>query len=274
MIISSRENPNVKMLSKLLSSKKARNESGLFVIEGMRSCVDAAMESTENNMRISALFYTEEAYENYKNSLPLHYFDLVDERKRFVISTELADKISAEGSSQGVFVIAEKLDKRLEEDLVSEKGKYLVLNHLQDPGNIGTLLRTADAVGVSGVVLTNNCCDIYNPKVVRSTMGSLARVEIFVENDFSRVCEIFEKKGVDTLAAVVSGGTSVTGYDFSKPCAVVLGNEGNGLSAEDADMCKDKITIRMNGHIDSLNAAVAGAVILWEMFREQVSGRE
>lgn len=274
MFISSRDNPNVKKLSKLLSSKKARNESGLFVIEGMRSCVDAAMERAENNLRISALFYTAEAYEKYKNSLPLHFFDLVDERKRFVISKELADKISAEESSQGVFVIAEKLDKRLEESLVSENGKYLVLNHLQDPGNIGTLLRTADAVGVSGVVLTNNCCDIYNPKVVRSTMGSMARVGIFVENDFSRVCEIFGKKGVPTLAAVVNGGTSVTEYDFSKPCAVVLGNEGNGLSAEDADMCKDKITIRMNGHIDSLNAAVAGAVILWEMFREKVSGRE
>jgi len=142
-----------------------------------------------------------------------------------------------------------------------------VLNHLQDPGNVGTLLRTADAVGADGVVLTGNCCDLYNPKVVRSAMGSMGRIKIYVEDDFSRVCNTLSELGIKTLAAVIKNGVSVTEYDFDKPCAVVIGNEGNGLSESDADMCDEKITIRMNGNIDSLNAAVAGAIILWEMFR-------
>ena len=118
--------------------------------------------------------------------------------------------------------------------------------------------------------MTENCCDLYNPKVVRSAVGSFGRIKIFVENDFEKVCKAFDDMEIKTLAAVIKSGISVTEQDFSKPCAVVIGNEGQGLSQEHADRCKGKITIKMNGNINSLNAAVAGAVIMWEMFREQV----
>lgn len=270
MVVTSKDNPNVRLLAKLLSSKKARNEHGLFAVEGMRSCVDAVLESLNGCCSVYALFYTEDAILNYKNSLPLECFEGVDERKKFVITKEIADKVSLEDNNQGVFVILEKLDVPFLKENLDEEGKYVVLNHLQDPGNIGTLLRTADAVGVSGVIMTNNCCDLYNPKVVRAAMGSLGRVRIFVENDFQRVCETLGEMGMTTLAAVIRDGTSVTEQDFSKPCAVVIGNEGQGLSNQDAELCDGKITIRMNGNINSLNAAVSGAIILWEMFRNRI----
>lgn len=267
MLITSKDNPNVKTLSKLLSSKKIRSEMGLFVVEGMRNCVDLVLQSLDGEVSLFALFYTEEAVLNYKKILPLDSFDRIDEKKKFCITKEIADRISVEENNQGVFLVAHKLDREFTCEDLDKNGKYLVLNHLQDPGNIGTLLRTADAVGVSGVVMTGNCCDLYNPKVVRSAMGSIGRVKIFVENDFQKVCETFKSLGITTLAAVIKNGISVTEQDFSKPCAVVVGNEGQGLSDKDADLCDGKITIKMQGNINSLNAAVAGAVILWEMFR-------
>lgn len=270
MDITSKDNANIKLYRKLSADKKARNALGLFTVEGMRICIDTAAESAEGNVDIEALFYTDEALEKYSEQLPVWYFDKIKSDKKFRITPELAASMSVEKCSQGVFIIAKKLDRPLTPENIDSKGKYLVLDNVQDPGNLGTLIRTADAVGVSGVVLSNNCCDLYNPKVVRSTMGSMPRMNIFIENDFSAAVDIFKGCGIRLAAAVIGGGVSVAEYDFSLPCAVVIGNEGRGLSKEDAQLCDDKITIRMNGHIDSLNAASAGTIILWEMTRRKV----
>lgn len=267
MLITSKDNPNVKMLSKLLNNKKYRNEMGVFVVEGMRNCVDVLKQSQQGKVQIKWLFYTEEALVNYEKSFDLSCIYNFDDGNKYAVTKEIADKISLEENNQGVFLVVDKLDLPFCEKNLDKNGKYVVLNHLQDPGNVGTLLRTADAVGADGVVLTGNCCDLYNPKVVRSAMGSMGRIKIYVEEDFSKVCNTFTQLGVITLAAVVRNGVSVVDYDFNKPCAVVIGNEGNGLSQIEADSCDEKITISMKGNIDSLNAAVAGAIILWEMFR-------
>lgn len=269
MYISSKDNANIKLYNKLSKDKKARNQLGLFTVEGMRICVDTAMEAAQGNVEIEAFFYTAQALEKYSGLLPVDHFEKIDSRKRFEIPPELAARMSEESSCQGVFIIARKLDKRLCAEVLNKNGKYLVLNNLQDPGNLGTLIRTADAVGIDGVVLTNNCCDLYNPKVVRSTMGSMPRMNIFIENDFSRAAGIFMNCGIKTAAAVVGEAVSITEYDFSKPCAVVIGNEGRGLSEEHCNMCSERITINMRGHIDSLNAASAGTILLWEMTRRE-----
>ena len=169
--------------------------------------------------------------------------------------------------TQGIFVIAAaEINYLGEDDLRS--GKYLVMDNLQDPGNVGTILRTADAVGVDGVIMCSNCCELYNPKTIRSAMGSVFRLNIYNADSLSDVCGLFRKRGVKSYAAVVdSDALSVTDADFSGSCAVVIGNEGNGLSKADADECDERITIKMQGNINSLNAAMAGAIILWEMFR-------
>lgn len=270
MDITSKDNANIKLYKKLAADKKARNKLGLFTVEGMRICVDTAREAAEGNVDIEALFYTDEAVEKYSRQLPVWYFDKINAKKKYRITPELAAAMSEEKCSQGVFIIAKKLDKPFVTENINSEGRYLVLDNVQDPGNLGTLIRTADAVGVDGVVLANNCCDLYNPKVVRSTMGSMPRMNIFIESEFSAVADVFKSCGIKLAAAVIGGGASVTEYDFSSPCAVVIGNEGRGLSKEDAELCDDRITIRMNGHIDSLNAASAGTIILWEMTRRKV----
>ena len=267
--ITSRDNPQIKRLFKLISSKKNRSDEQLFVIEGQRSCKDAIMESKRGNISLTALFCEQKYLDEY---VTLIGKDISGDCSVdfFTVTRDIVEKISPENNSQGVFLLAKMLHRKLECKNLPSKGGLLVLNHLQDPGNVGTLLRTADAMGVSGVVLTNNCCDIYNPKVVRSTMGSLARVRIFVENDFYKVCEILKSKGVVLAAAVVNGGIDVRDFVADSSCAVVLGNEGSGLAKEHADLCDESVTVSMNGNIESLNAAIAGAVIMWEMFGRKV----
>ncbi len=267
MLVSSRDNPNVKRLVKLISSKKERAESGEFVVEGMRNCVDIARECAEGNARVTAVFYTKEAINKYSDLLPTHYLFEVCENNRFEITEELAEKISQGEGSQGVFVVAKKLDKILNADTIELNGKYVLLDFIQDPCNLGTILRTADAMGANGVVLCNNCCDLYNPKVVRSAMGSIARVPVFVENDFEKAVSIFKASGIETVASVISGGENITDFDFDKPCAVVIGNEGRGMCDRHVSMCDKSVTISMQGNINSLNAATAATIIMWEMFR-------
>lgn len=267
MTISSRDNPNVKLLCKLLSGKKQRAENGLFVIEGMRGCIDAVKEYRNGKIKLTGLFCCRETVENYRDNFPVELLDELDKSLVFSITKELADRISEEKNTQGIFAVAEMLHKKLAPQELAG-GKYLVLDGIRDPGNLGTLLRTADAFGVTGAVLTGNCCDLYNPKTVRSTVGSLARIPVYIENDFYTVVKILEEADIKTFAAVVRDGTSVTEVNFPENCAVVLGNEGSGLSEEHIDACNRKITVKMKGNAESLNAAAAGAVLLWEMTRD------
>ena len=232
----------------------------------MRSCVDAVHEYLAGRLEIEALFYVKEAAESFAGKLDVAAFSSLDEKRVIEIPMDLAQKVSDEGSSQGAFVVARFVDKPLPDVLVGSK--YLILEHLQDPGNLGTVLRTADAVGVDGVVLTGNCTELYNPKVVRSTMGSLSRVTIYNENDLDRVVSVLKASGHTVIASVVRDGVLLSGYSFPSRCAVIIGNEGNGLSDNAIISSDERVTIDMHGFAESLNASVASAVFLWEMTKE------
>lgn len=255
MLITSNENANVKLYVKLSSSKKARDEHNKFTLEGSRILREAVLENAD----IQIIFATQSAFERDKEFLESHL------DKILFISDGVAKKLSDTKSNQGVFAVINKPQKK---DFSSQplSGKLVVLNNIQDPGNLGTILRTADAVGASGVVLSENCCDLFNPKVVRSTMGSLFRLDIYIENDFCEVCGILKSKGIKTYAAVVSKqACEIRSAEFPKSSAIVIGNEGNGLKDEHADLCDERVTIKMNGNIDSLNAGIAAAILMWEM---------
>lgn len=255
MLVTSKENINVKQYVKLSISKKARNEYDQFTIEGSRLIRDAVLE----NLDIHTIFATESAFERDKAFLQDH-----SEKITFV-SEGVAKRLSNTRSDQGVFAIVSKPENKC---LINENlsGKYVILNNIQDPGNLGTILRTADAVGISGVILCENCCDLYNPKVVRSTMGSLFRLKIYIEDNFQNVCRRLKLEGVKTYAAVVSKQASdIRTVKFPLNSAIVIGNEGNGLKDKHSAICDERITIKMNGNIDSLNAGIAAAILMWEM---------
>lgn len=266
MLITGRDNPKIKQYRKLASSKKARAEFRLFTVEGMRNVLDILGLADElGTFKVVSVFYTKQALEKYRGQLPVERIENFDERSCYEITEQIADKMSVVGQTQGAFAEVEMLDRALSSEELIHNGKYLILNNIQDPGNLGTMLRTSAAVGLNGVILSNNTTDLYNPKVVRSAMGSMPRVGIYIENNFEKVLSLMNKAGIRTYAAVVSGGKDIRKNDFSGGCAVVVGNEGKGLSNDHAEMCSEKLTISMKGSMDSLNAAIAGTIFLWEM---------
>lgn len=260
MLITSKDNPNIKLYMKLRDRKKARTENNMFVLEGARIIADAVKES----VKIHCAFVTDEAAIKYPETVSL-LSEAIGDRLHF-IPLEIASKLSDTVGSQGVFAIAAALDKTIDVAKIENGGKFLILNCVQDPGNVGTILRVADAVGIDGVFLCGNSCDVYNPKIVRSTMGSLFRLPICDSLSYSETLSLLRDNNIATYASVIdTDAASVRGFDFGERCAVVIGNEGNGLSREEALMCDMRITIKMNGNINSLNAAMAAGIILWEM---------
>lgn len=255
-IITSKDNSIIKLYQKLSSSKKERLQYGLFVLEGLRIVQDALREESG----LSHLIFTADAYEKYSDML--FQADLRNTRI-VVISNELGKKIASTDNTQGIFAVCRMLmDKK---PLFRENGRYIVLHCLQDPGNLGMIIRTADALGIDGIILCG-CCDLYSPKVIRSTMGSVFRADIFIENDENRLFELLEKNGVLSSAAVIdSGAQLLTECSFEGTHAVFIGNEGNGLPPELSQRCSRRIIIPMNGNINSLNAAMAAGIIMWEL---------
>ena len=253
-LITSKDNPNIKLYRRLSESRKFRKEKGLFVLEGMRLISDAIKEGA----KLHSLLLTEECAEKLDTER------LAEDVSCFIIPHELKEKISDTGNSQGAFAICGMIDKPPVSDTIKSGGRYILLHSVQDPGNLGTVIRTADAVGIDAVFLCG-CCDMYNPKVVRSTMGSLFRLNVS-EVPFEEVFPLFEKNDIETYAAVIDGDAlSLTECDFSQGAAVLIGNEGNGLSPETAAMCGKRLTIKMRGNVNSLNAAMAAGIIMWEL---------
>lgn len=261
-IVTSKDNPIIKLYQKLSSSKKERLQYGLFVLEGLRIVEDAIREKS----CISHLIVTKRAYEKLGDNF--FQADLRD-TKLIVISNELGNKIASTDSTQGIFAICRIPVKCA--PTFSADGRYVVLYGLQDPGNVGMIIRTADALGIDGVILSG-CCDLYSPKVIRSTMGSVFRVKLFIENDPEMLFGMLKNAGVTTSAAVIDADAEpVTGCGFTGAQAVFIGNEGNGLPREISLRCDRRITIPMNGTINSLNAAMAAGILMWELIAPQTN---
>lgn len=258
--ISSKDNPNIKLYIKLAGGKKYRKENGMFTLEGVRLIEDAVKENAE----LHSVFVTEGYLK--KLSQQGEALNFPDSVRTFEITDEIGSKMSSTDSAQGIFAICKCLEKPKLIDTVKNGGKYLLLHSIQDPGNLGTIIRTADAVGVNAVFLAD-CCDLYNPKVVRSTMGSLFRLNVS-EIDFEEDFPLFEERGVPSFAAVIdSSAVSLTECDFSSGGVILIGNEGNGLPREVSDICTEKLTIKMQGNVNSLNAAMAAGIIMWELVK-------
>lgn len=254
-LITSKDNPAVKLVKKLIRSKKERAARKEFVLEGVRLVMDAIGTGAD----IRRIFVTQSALEKYAGKLPQGNVTL--------ISDKIGEIISDTESTQGIFAVCGFVSESGVLPELRKNGKYAVLSGLQDPGNAGMIIRTADALGLDGVIFSGSC-DIYNPKTVRSTMGSLFRVPVYSDISGDDVFTALEKAGLSSFAAVVStDAQDVKTVDFSEGGAVFIGNEGNGLATETVERCNNSITIRMNGNIESLNAAMAAGIIMWELTR-------
>ncbi|MCM1023435.1 MAG: RNA methyltransferase [Prevotella sp.] len=263
-LITSKDNPNIKLYRKLAESKKHRRESGMFTIEGIRLVSDAFAE----NVKLHSVFVTESCFEKIKRRETAVLPETLESRGEnvFLIPDALGEKTSSTDNSQGIFAVCLSLDKPPISDTIKSGGRYILLHRVQDPGNLGTVIRTADALGVDAVFLAE-CCDLYNPKTVRSTMGSLFRVNVS-ETALDEAFKLFGQHNVPTFAAVIdTEAVSLTDCDFSRGGAVLIGNEGNGLPKEVSERCGVKTTIKMRGTVNSLNAAMAAGIIMWELVK-------
>lgn len=256
-LITAKENPAVKLYRKLAKTKKARIQEKLFVLEGYRLVSDALANGAE----LTHLFLTQEAASRYGEALPER-----EGCRRLFISDELGEYMAETEHTQGVFAICCMPIQKSWDEFLKKDGRYIVLHCLQDPGNAGMILRTADALGISGAVFCESC-DVYSPKVVRATMGSLFRVPILVTSETEEVFQALKQQEIESCAAVVQGEAELVGESTygTKGCAVWIGNEGNGLPEEVALRCERRLTIPMHGAIESLNAAMAAGIMMWEM---------
>ena len=245
---------------KLREKDSFRKSEGLFFIEGARLCADAALSSVE----IKELYTTESAMVKYSE-----YVRLVENKseRSFLVSEEVAEKLGDTKNPQGVFCICKMLDKNTNIGKIKYNGKYIALENVSNPSNFGAVVRTAEAVGLDGVIISGGC-DIYNPKSQRAAMGSLFRLDIIQVDDLPGFLHILSGNGMAIYAGVPdSDAEKVTEVNMNCGVVTIIGNEGNGISEETLKASTKLVTIPMQGRAESLNAAAAASIMIWEMMR-------
>ena len=257
-VINSPTNEKIKYAVKLSVSSKFRKEHGEFILEGLRLCSDA--EKTFE--KLQWVFFTESAYKKSAEIIDR----LIDKSNAaFEISQAVCQKLSSTENSQGIFCVCKFLPE-LTEASIRLNGKYIALENVQDPANLGAICRTAEALGISGAVVENGC-DIYNPKAQRAAMGSLLRLPIIKTDGLCELLEAAKQNGMKIYATTPSStAEKITSVDMSNGVVAVIGNEANGVSEQIKEICR-QITIPMLGRAESLNASMAAAVTMWEMMR-------
>lgn len=256
--IMSAQNPLIKATAEL-KIKKYRSQRGEFLVEGVRSVQEALTSGWE----LTSIFFTD-AISDEKIMTTL-----IDNPERcYRVSQAIIERLTDTKTPQGIVAVVKVHASRLEA-LTSVKGLLLVLDEVQDPGNVGTIIRTADAAGACGVVLLQDCADIYSPKVVRSTMGSIFHLPIINNVDKAVFCAWCKKEQWTLWVSALEGGVSVYETTWEQKIALVMGNEANGASAEMLKSAVNKVYIPMQGGAESLNVAIAAGIFLFEGAHKQ-----
>lgn len=248
--ITSKDNPTYKLAAKL-TKRKYRDETGMYLIEGIKPLEDAISAG----MRIEQIFVTEKSREH---GLPEEDMILLNER--------LFEELSDTRCSQGVVAMVNQQESSNDMllRLAEGDGGILVLDRVQDPGNLGTMIRTAEAAGMAGVILIKGCVDPYSPKVVRSAAGSLFRVPIIQKVDTDNLIEAAKATGRRLAVTALEGAVDYDRAGLGGRDMIVIGNEGRGVSDSFMKASDLKIKIPMAGSIESLNAAVAAGILMYE----------
>lgn len=261
IMINSPSNKQVKNLIQLIKKAKARREQRVFVVEGIRMF----REVPENKL---VMTYVSEGFlEKAENQ------ELLKRIQYEVLDNKLFASVSDTQTPQGIMCIVKQMEYDLSAMVSKENPHLLILENLQDPGNLGTIFRTAEGAGVDGIIMSSDTVDIYNPKTVRSTMGSLYRMPFLYVPDLKEILQELKKKNICCYAAHLKGSHNYYEEDYRKPAAFLIGNEGNGLSDSLAEEADTYIKIPMSGQLESLNASVAAAILMYEVKRQR-SNRE
>lgn len=275
-MITSTSNPQVKELSRLMKKRRARDEAGVFLVEGPRM-IGELIADDHWQSQILKICMSESFASGHEEKATA----LVQRGNRYqseIFSDAAFVRISDTRTPQGILAVVKRRSYDIEtviNGMYGEKPQaerqphILVLDNLQDPGNLGTVFRTAEAAGATGIILSSDCVDIYNPKVVRSTMGAVFRMPFLYVDDLPGTIGGLKKAGIRIYAAHLEGKNAYDREDYWEGCAFLIGNEGNGLRNEVAECADCRIRIPMQGKAESLNAAVAASVLMFEVSRQR-----
>lgn len=253
-MITSAANSRIKQVVQWQSKAKERKKDGVYLVEGIKMYQEAPVED------ILEVYVSEEAAEKVRN-LNKHSYE--------VVSADVFRKMSDTQTPQGVLTVLKQPRYTLEGLLEQENPLLVILENLQDPGNLGTILRTGEGAGVTGVIMTEQTVDIFNPKTIRATMGSIYRVPFVYISDMAETLGKLHAKGIHTYAAHLEGSTYYDSFSFKESTAFIIGNEGNGLRKETAEMAEYYLKIPMEGQVESLNAAMATGLLMYEAHRQR-----
>ena len=217
--------------------------------------------------RIQEVYISETFYKKERNLIESVLKESAAERT--LLSDSVYAHVSDTKTPQGILCVVRRKEYSLDEMISGDMPFLLVLDNLQDPGNVGMMLRTAEGAGVTGVVLSRDSADIYNPKTIRSTMGSVFRVPFCYAEDLGETIGRMHHAGICTYAAHLDGKCAYDEEDYRKPCAFLIGNEGNGIREEILRRTKVYIRIPMKGEVESLNAAAAASILMFEAARQR-----
>jgi len=263
-VISSKDNEIIKNIKKL-KEKKYRDLNKEFIVEGIKLVEEAIQENAE----IEKIVICEDCANSSVIEQNLMYE--IAKRDCIYVTERVFQTISDVSNPQGILAVIKQ--KNVEDQIKYDEDIILVLDGIQDPGNLGTILRTLDSVNLKQVIITNKTADPYNPKVVRSTMGAIYRVNIIQTDNLVKTLKDIKKHKFEIIATSLETKNNIYNIDYKK-IAIIIGNEANGVSKEILEISNKKVKIPMLGKTESLNAGVATGVILYEYSRRKTMGTE
>ncbi|MBE5871283.1 MAG: RNA methyltransferase [Lachnospiraceae bacterium] len=257
-MITSPSNQRIKNVIQLVNRGRARREQNCYIVEGIRMFREAPREQIREIYMTNRLCEKESLSDCFSWGIPCE-----------LVSEEVFARISDTKTPQGILCVMERPAYDLDTYLAKQNGLWIVLENLQDPGNLGTIFRTGEAAGVTGIIMNSTTVDIFNPKSIRSTMGSVYRVPFFIVPELKDVFEKFQANEITSYAADLKAEISYDKQDYSRGTAFLIGNEGNGLTKETAALATKYLRIPMEGQVESLNAAMACGILIYEAHRQR-----
>lgn len=262
-MITSSANARVKQIVQWQNKARERRRAGVFLAEGIKMYEEAPEHMIREVYLSPDMEQKAKTQERLWNKLQQTGYETVD--------GEVFAKMSDTQTPQGILTVLKQPEYQLEELLQCSNPCFFILENLQDPGNLGTIVRTGEGAGITGVIMSSQTVDIFNPKTIRATMGSIYRVPFLYVQDLSQVMDRLKEQGIHTYAAHLKGQDYYDSFSFKEPTAFLIGNEGNGLTKDLANQAEHYLKIPMEGKVESLNAAIAAALLMYETHRQRAS---
>lgn len=256
-MITSTANQQMKNLTALMKKAKERKKQKAFVVEGPRMFAEAPKEW------VVSVYVAESFLASASHQMILDGYDYE------VVSDSVFRSVSDTQTPQGILAVVRIPEYSLSQLIKAEHTHLLILESVQDPGNLGTMVRTGEGAGISGIIMNRTTVDLFNPKTIRSTMGSIYRVPYLVTDNLEDALLQLKQEGVHLYAAHLQGKADYDAFDYTKSCGFLIGNEGNGLSDAIASQADSYIRIPMEGQVESLNAAISATLLMYECNRQR-----